>query len=109
MDKKTKAQVRIFGSKYTLVGTESEEYIQSIAAQVDKKMQEISKNPNLRPMRISVLTSINFCDEYQKAKEELSLCRQELEKCRGEIKVLEEERRFLKDEIKTIRGNRNNE
>ncbi len=110
MEKKTKATVRIYGNEYTIVGTESEEYINKICFAVDKKMREISENPMLKPMRISVLAAINFCDEYYKtrtmleeANAKLREYKDELSDTREEIKALEEELEFLKKEIKNQR------
>ena len=110
MDKKTKAQVRIYGNDYTLIGTESEEYINEVCFTVDKKMREIAENPILKPIKISVLTAVNFCDEYFKAnavieelKEKLLTANAELAELKDEIATLTEEKNYLKDEIQTLR------
>lgn len=115
MDNKTKAEVRIFGNDYTLVGTESEEYINKICYTVDKKMREIAQNPILKPIKISVLTAVNFCDEYFKASAKLDEANDEIKKYKEEIaalkdelKTLEEEKNFLKAEIQSTRKNRYN-
>ena len=107
MDKKTKVNVRIMGNEYTIVGTESEEYINKICFAVDKKMKEISQNPILKPHKVAVLTAINMCDAYYKAKymndlsvAELKKTRDELSALKSEIKALEEENRFLKEEFR---------
>lgn len=110
MDKKTKAQVRIFGNRYTLVGAESEEYITEVCSAVDKKMREIARNPGLKPMALSVLAAVNFCDEYFKTKElldeanaELRKYKEEIIQIKNELLASEHEKNFLKDEIKTMR------
>ena len=110
MDKKTKAQVRIYGNEYTLVGAESREYITEVCSAVDKKMREIAQNPNLKPMRISVLAAVNFCDEYFKTKElleelnaELRKYKEEITELKNELLASEQEKNFLKDEIQTMR------
>lgn len=112
MDKKTKVNVRIYGNDYTIVGTESEEYINKVCFAVDKKMREIGQNPALKPMKISVLTAVNICDEYYKLKSmydranvELKKCREELALLKTEKYALEEEKKFLKDEIQSFRKN----
>lgn len=114
MDKKTKVNVRIFGNDYTLVGVESEEYINKVCFAVDKKMREIAGNPALKPLKISVLTAINMCDDYYKARymldrsnEELRKCKEELAVLKAENQALEEERIFLKEEIQSYRKNGN--
>jgi len=110
MDKKTKAQVRIYGNEYTLVGSESEEYINKVCFTVDKKMREIAENPILKPIKISVLTAVNFCDEYFKAnatiedlRAQLQRANEELVELKSEISALNEEKNYLKDEIQTLR------
>lgn len=110
MDKKTKVNVRILGNDYVLVGTESEEYINKVAFTVDKKMREISSNPALKPIKVSVLTAVNICDDYFKVKSLYEQANAEMKKCRDELaalkiekNALEEERRFLKGEIQEYR------
>ncbi|MBR5508088.1 MAG: cell division protein ZapA [Clostridia bacterium] len=107
MDKKTKVNVRIMGNEYTIVGTESEEYINKVCYAVDKKMKEISKNPIFKPHKVAVLTAINMCDEYYKAKymndlagAELKKTRDELASLKAEMKALEEENKYLKQEFR---------
>ena len=110
MDKKTKAQVRIFGNEYTLVGSESEEYINKVCFTVDKKMREIAQNPILKPIKVSVLTAVNFCDVYYKtsalleeAKAYIKQQNEEIADLKNQIVALTEEKNYLKDEIHTIR------
>ncbi len=112
MDKKTKVNVRIFGSDYTIIGAESEEYINKVCFSVDKKMREIAVNPALKPMKISVLAAVNICDEYYKLKTMYERVSAELKKSKDEIAALqsekiafEEEKRFLKEEIQSFRKN----
>lgn len=112
MDKKTKVNVKIFGNDYTLVGIESEEYLQKVCLTVDEKMREIALNPALKPLKISVLTAINLCDELYKTKgklenalNEAAESKEELIHLRSEIQALEEEKKYLKGEIQSIRRN----
>ena len=112
MDKKTKVNVRIFGNDYTIVGVESEEYLNKVCFTVDKKMREIAANPILKPLKISVLTAVNMCDEYYKTKymldranAELKTLRDEINSLRSDVLSLEEEKRFLKEELNNHRKN----
>ena len=75
-------------------------------------MREIARNPALKPMKISVLTAVNMCDEYYKLKTMYENACAELKKSKDEIVALksekialEEEKRFLKDEIQSYRRN----
>ncbi|MCX7842975.1 MAG: cell division protein ZapA [Clostridia bacterium] len=103
MSTKNKVEVRIAGKDYTIVGIESDEYIQKVGLYIDKKMSEILKiNNRLSTSMAAVLTSINVADDYFKAhenelslKRELKRCQEELEKLKLEAKRLAEENSML--------------
>ena len=108
MSDKNKINVRIFGNDYTLVGSESEEHLLRVCNEVDDTMRKIAQNPSLKPLKISVLTAINMCDELCKTRDKLHDAMLELEPLkdevmalRSEIQALEEEKRFLKNEIQS--------
>ena len=62
-----KVVVKVNGVEYTLKGEEKEEYLQSVAAYVDKKVQMIlDKNSKLSSTDASVLASMNIADELFK-------------------------------------------
>ncbi len=110
MDKKTKAEVRIFGNEYTLVGPETEEYIKDVAERVDAEMRRISAATKLKPIKVSVLTAVNYCDEYLKASSQLQLkdellasASEEIVTLKEQIEALEKEKNFLKQEIRKNR------
>jgi cell division protein ZapA len=68
---KNRVEVRISGNEYTIIGNESDEYIQKIALYVDRKMSEITKsNNNLSTSMVAVLTAVNLADELYKLNEE---------------------------------------
>lgn len=70
-EQKNKAVVRINGSEYAFASTDSEEYIQRVAYYVDKKMTALSmQDTRLSTALAAVLTSVNICDEFFKAKDE---------------------------------------
>lgn len=67
---RSKVTVMINDSPYTLVAEEDEAYVKKLAENVDYKIHEIlAASPNTSALMATVLTSINFCDEYQKAQE----------------------------------------
>lgn len=108
MEEKNSVTARIFGNEYTIVGTESKEYIKKVCETVDEKMNFIAQIPALNPMRTAVLCSVNICDEMLKCEEKLKQTRLELEKLEEECKrlkiqnkILTEENIYLKDEIRT--------
>ncbi len=113
MSEKNRITTSLLGSEYTIVGSESKEYLEHLCLRVGEKINLISNGQNLKPMKISVLTAINFCDELIKAQQKLEICEKNLkaqmdenEKLKAEIKVLEEEKKVLKGEIQSLRKNR---
>jgi cell division protein ZapA len=64
-------EISILGLKYTLKGDADEEYIKKLAAYVDEKLQEIhAGNPNITPLKASILASLNIADELHRIKED---------------------------------------
>ncbi|HPF44384.1 MAG TPA: cell division protein ZapA [Syntrophomonadaceae bacterium] len=79
-----KVTVEIFNEEYTVKGTENPEYIQMLAAYVDRRMKMIQqRNPNLSNTKLAVLTALNLADELNKLQEDYD----EL------VKALEEEKK----------------
>ncbi|WDU82136.1 cell division protein ZapA [Caloramator sp. Dgby_cultured_2] len=61
---KNKVNVKINGCEYTLTGTESEEYLFSLANFVDKRIREIRRNNiNHNDTSAAVLTALLIADE----------------------------------------------
>lgn len=59
--------VRINGLEYNLKGEEKEEYLQKVAAYVDRKLKTImDNNPRLNISSASVLTAVNAVDDLFK-------------------------------------------
>ena len=81
MDKK-RAVIRVHGREYTLRGTESEEYMQRVAAYVDRKISEISFTGWLSEDRLLMLTALNLADELMRSKDENAKLKGELNRLR---------------------------
>ncbi len=78
MAEKNHVQVMIEGRMMTLVGTESPEYMKSVADYIEKKNKEIRSSDNGNRMNVamaSILTAINVADDYFKEKK----CREDIE------------------------------
>lgn len=110
MDNKTKATVRICGEDYTLVGAESEEYIQRVGLYVDKKMRQFSANPTLDKTSVAVLSAINLGDELFKMRALQEETSAELKKFKDDYfsaynsgKRVKEENYALKEEIQNLK------
>lgn len=85
-DKKTvsKVSVEIFGETYVIKGEESPEYIEMLAAYIDKRMKLVQqRSPNLSTAKIAVLTALNLADELNKLQDDYDKL----------LKTLEDERR----------------
>ena len=63
-------RVNIFGSEYTLLSDNNEEYVKEIAAYLDKKMREMDKNQLIKSSsRLAILTALNITEEIFKERE----------------------------------------
>lgn len=99
MTLKNKVEVRICGKDYTLLGVESEEYIQRVGLYIDKKMNEISRTNNkLSTSMAAVLTSINVADDFFKAHENENNLKRELKQVLEELERQKSENMRLSDE-----------
>lgn len=99
MTSKNKVVIRIAGNDYTLVGVESEEYIQKVGLYIDRKMNEIlMRNSRLSTSLAAVLTALNVADDFFKSRERETALRGENEKINEEIELLKMENKLLKEE-----------
>ncbi|PKM76064.1 MAG: cell division protein ZapA [Firmicutes bacterium HGW-Firmicutes-15] len=79
-----KVTVEIFNQDYVVKGNENAEYMEMLAAYVDRRMRMIGqRNQSLTTTKVAVLTALNLADELNKLQEDYD----EL------VKVLEEEKR----------------
>lgn len=85
---KIKTTVRIAGKDFAITSHDSEEYVQSVAAQVNRKMQELYQATRLPAGQLAVLAAINSTDDMMKSREELRRLRRELEAAKAEIERL---------------------
>jgi len=100
---KNKVVIRISGKDYTLVGIESDEYIQKVGLYIDKKMNEIlMRNNRLSTSFAAVLTAINVGDDFFKSRENVSLIYKEKEGMSEELERFRNENTQLKNENKTL-------
>ena len=107
MTSKNKVVIRISGKDYTLVGTESDEYIQKVGLYIDRKMNEIlTRNSSFSTSLAAVLTAINVADDFFKSRESESIIHKEKEGLREESERLRSETTRLKEE-NTILSSKN--
>ena len=76
---KRKVKLTIDGMDYNLVTTESDDYVQSVAIKVDKKIKKIkSTYPQLTNSMAAILAAINLADEYMKQEISVENLRKEV-------------------------------
>jgi cell division protein ZapA len=101
---KNKVEVKIAGKVYSLMGLESDEYIQKVALYIDKKMNELLKvNNKLSTSMAAVLTAINVADDFFKLQQNKNELKKELDKLNESIQVIKENNIKLNSEITEIK------
>ncbi|HEY3314273.1 MAG TPA: cell division protein ZapA [Bacillota bacterium] len=71
IDDRTRVVVNIFGEEYPIKGAGRPEYLQELAASVDRKMRQVSEtHPRLSVSRVAVMAALLMADELQKLKEQ---------------------------------------
>ena len=81
MSSKNKTEVLIDGKIYTLIGYESEEYLQRVATYINNKLAELKKldgYARLSQELKSILLELNVADDYFKAKNQVEMVEEEL-------------------------------
>jgi len=62
-------QVEIFGAVYPVRGNDDPEYLQELAATVDRTMREIAEQiATVDTAKIAILAALNLADELHRAK-----------------------------------------
>ena len=87
---KNRTTVRIAGKEYTIASYDSEEYVNRVAAYVDRRMTELSMATKLPAAQLAVLTAVNATDDMMKSRDEIRRLRQELDDCRAELEAKEQ-------------------
>jgi len=85
---KIKTTIHIAGKDFTISSYDSEEYVQSVAAWVDRKMKELHEMTNLPGGQLAILTAVNATDDMMKSRKEIRRLRRELDEARAEIERL---------------------
>lgn len=70
-DTVNRIEVTILDDRYVLKGKESSDYMEMLAFQINKKMQQIQNmNTRLSIVQTAVLTAVNILDELMKLQQE---------------------------------------
>ena len=82
---KQKTVVRVAGKEYALVSSDPPEYMQRVAAYVDRKLNEMSVATRLPSNMVAVLACLNMADDLMKSHDENTRLRKELMLLRPEV------------------------
>ena len=85
---KIKTTIRIAGKEFSISTYDSEEYVQGVAAWVDRKIRELHEMTRLPGAQLAILAAVNATDDMMKSREENRRLRRELELARAEIERL---------------------
>ncbi len=114
MTEKKRVDVIIDGRNFTVVGSESEDYVRNLAYYVDRKIREItSKNPRLGNTMYTTLAALNIADEYFRANNRLGELEKETKEPMSKYDTIVEELetsksrvKDLEDEVKSLKENK---
>ena len=67
---KIRNTVRIAGKDYTIASYDSAEYVNRVAASVDRKMSELGLATRLPAAQLAVLAAVNATDDMMKTRDE---------------------------------------
>lgn len=81
---KQRITVRIAGRDYTLISPDSPEYLQRVAAYVDRKLTETSLAARVPLAGATMLAAIDLADELMQAQDENQRLRRELARLRAQ-------------------------
>ena len=71
IDDQNRVVVNIFGEEYPIRGAGRPEYIQEVAAAVDRKMRQVSEaHPRLSMSRVAVMAALLLADDLFKLREQ---------------------------------------
>ena len=84
MEKK-RVTIRVAGKDYNMTSSDSEAYVRRVAADVDRKIGELTLATRLPAADAAVLTAITLADDAFKAQDENTRLRRELDQARLEI------------------------
>ena len=106
MNNRTETEVIINGKQYSLIGYESEEYLQKVASYINSKYAEVRAQKwykDMDPDMRSVVLQINLADDYFKAKNQLTEVAEEAEERDNEIYRLKHDLIAAQSEMQELR------
>ena len=104
MENRNKVTVRIHNREYTVVASESVEYIHKVADHVDRIMCGIiSKNPSMSYSMAAILSAMNVADGYFKVLSEADKLKAEGAQAFKQLEGADREVVRLKSEVERLK------
>lgn len=88
---KNRTTVRIAGKDYTIAGYDSEEYVNRVAAHVDRSMSELAAATKLPAAQLAVLAAVNATDDMMKSRDEIRRLRAQLEELQAKLEAAKQD------------------
>ena len=76
---KIRTTVRIAGKDYTIASYDTEEYVNRVAAWVNRRMDELGAATHLPAAQLAVLTAVNAADDMMKSRDDIRRLQAELD------------------------------
>lgn len=91
--------------KYDVVADESAEYIETLGAHINEKIELVLRGGrNIMGERPIVLAALNICDEYFKALETSRLVKEQLQSSSDKLTAAQSENKKLKSENQKLKA-----
>jgi len=84
---KIRTTVRIAGKDYTIASYDPADYVNRVAASVDRKMSELALATRLPAAQLAVLAAVNATDDMLKSRDEIDRLRRENEALRSALEA----------------------
>ena len=84
---KQKTVVKVAGKEYSIVSQDSPEYMQRVAAFVDRRITEMATVSRMPEPMVAVLVSLNMADELIKSQDDNARLRRENQTLRQQLGI----------------------
>ncbi|HOD01760.1 MAG: Cell division protein ZapA [Firmicutes bacterium ADurb.Bin300] len=102
MVKKT-YKLRICGSDYIISAEESEEYMQTLASEIDEKLRNVLRNAKLSSTQAAIFVALELADEAKKATDSADNLRAQVKDYLEDAAKAKSERDFYKRELERLK------
>lgn len=97
-------KLKIAGEEYRIVSTETKEYMDDLAHEVDLKMNEILSHSNISTTQAAILVALEYADAAKKNGNATDNLRSQLKEYLEDAQKAKSERDFLKRELERVKS-----